>query len=127
MTVDSRAPSSSAFPARLTSGLPDGDPIARVRAGDRALVEVLMRRHNQRLYRTARAIVQDEVEVEDILQQAYLNAFNNLDRFEARSQLSTWRTRIVINEPAARRRSSLRVPAVRDGESSAVLAMLASP
>jgi RNA polymerase sigma-70 factor (ECF subfamily) len=127
MTVNSSAPSSSAFPDRLTSALPDGDLIARVRAGERALFEVLMRRHNQRLYRTARAIVQDEVEVEDILQQAYLNAFNNLDRFEARSQLSTWLTRIVINEAAARRRSSLRVPAVRDGESSAVLAMLASP
>ena len=86
-----------------------------------------MRRHNQRLYRTARAIVQDEVEVEDVLQQAYLNAFSHLDRFEARSQLSTWLTRIVINEASARRRSSLRVPAVRDGESSAALAMLASP
>jgi len=127
MTVNSSAPASSAFPDRLTSALPDGDLIARVRAGERALFEVLMRRHNQRLYRIARAIVQDEVEVEDVLQQAYLNAFSHLDRFEARSQLSTWLTRIVINEASARRRSSRRVPAGRDGESSAALAMLASP
>ena len=127
MTVNSSAASSSAFPDGLASALPDGDLIDRVRAGERALFEVLMRRHNQRLYRTARAIIQDEVEVEDVLQQAYLNAFTNLDRFEARSQLSTWLTRIVINEAAARRRSSHRVPAVRDGESPAALALLASP
>src|SRR5262245_59213278 len=125
MTVHSIAASSSAFPDRLTSALPDGDLIARVRAGERALFEVLMRRHNQRLYRTARAIVQDEAEVEDVLQQAYVNAFANLDQFEARSQLSTWLTRIVINEASARRRSSRRRGAARDG-SQAALATLAS-
>jgi RNA polymerase sigma-70 factor (ECF subfamily) len=125
MTVNSGSASSSPLPDGL-AGLPDEDLIARVRAGERALFEILMRRHNQRLYRTARAILQDEVEIEDVLQQAYLNAFANLDRFEARSQLSTWLTRIVINEAAARRRSSLRSPAARGGESSAALATLAS-
>jgi DNA-directed RNA polymerase specialized sigma24 family protein len=44
-----------------------------------------MRRHNQRLYRAARAILQDETEVENALQQAYLNAFAHLDQFEART------------------------------------------
>jgi RNA polymerase sigma factor (sigma-70 family) len=82
-----------------------------------------MRRHNQRLYRAARAILQDETEVENALQQAYLNAFAHLDQFEARAQLSTWLTRIVVNEAAARRRSAHRGG---DGESSAALATLAS-
>ena len=60
-----------------------------------------MRRHNQQLYRAARAILGEEAEVEDVLQQAYLNAFAHLHQFEARSQLSTWLTRIVINEAYA--------------------------
>jgi RNA polymerase sigma-70 factor (ECF subfamily) len=85
--------------------LSDGDLVARIRAGDGGAFEILMRRHNQRLYRAARAIVQDESETEDILQQAYLNAFTHLDQFEARSQISTWLTRIVINEASARRRA----------------------
>jgi RNA polymerase sigma-70 factor (ECF subfamily) len=123
--MDSPAARSLAPPEGLAAALPDGDLVARVRAGERALFEILMRRHNQRLYRTARAIVQDEVEVEDVLQQAYLNAFAHLDQFEARSQLSTWLTRIVI-KAAARRRSSQCGPATRDGESSAALATLAS-
>jgi RNA polymerase sigma-70 factor (ECF subfamily) len=126
MTMNSPAAPSSAPPEGPAAALPDRDLIARVRAGERGLFEILMRRHNQRLYRTARAIVQDEVEVEDVLQQAYLNAFAHLDQFEARSQLSTWLTRIVINEAAARRRSSQYGPATRDGESSAALATLAS-
>ena len=126
MTVNSDPAFSSLPPEGLAAAaLPDGDVIARVRAGERALFEILMRRHNQRLYRTARAIVRDEAEVEDVLQQAYLNAFTNLDQFEARSQLSTWLTRIVINEASARRRSSLRRGAARDG--SEALTTLASP
>src|SRR5687767_11718172 len=86
-----------------------------------------MRRHNQRLYRTARAIVQDEVEVEDVLQQSYLNAFLHLDQFEARSRLSTWLTRIVINEASARRRRSIRTGSIRNrGGSQHDLAALAA-
>src|SRR5438132_2617447 len=60
------------------STLPDAEIVRRVRAGDRALFEILMRRHNQRLYRAARAVVKDENEVEDIMQQAYINAFLHL-------------------------------------------------
>lgn len=94
--------------AGAAESLADVDLIARIRGGDRGLFEVLMRRHNQRLYRAARAILHDESEVEDVLQQAYLNAFAHLDRFEARAQVSTWLTRIVINEACARRRVSSR-------------------
>ena len=85
------------------SSLLDSDIVRRVRAGDRALFEILMRRHNQQIYRAARAIVSDEFEVEDIMQQAYINAYLHLDQFEERSQFSTWLTRIAVNEAIARR------------------------
>jgi len=78
-----------------------------VRAGDRALFEILMRRHNQRLYRAARAVVKDERDVEDVMQQAYINAFTHLHQFEERSQFSTWLTRIVLNEAFGRRQRLL--------------------
>ena len=87
-----------------SAALSDGEIVRRVRAGDRALFEVLMRRHNQRIYRTARAIVKDESEVEDVMQQAYINAFTHLHQFEERSQFSSWLTRIALNEAIGRRR-----------------------
>jgi RNA polymerase sigma-70 factor (ECF subfamily) len=89
----------------LASALSDVEIVERVRAGDRALFEILMRRHNQRVYRTARAVIKDEHEVEDVMQQAYINAFMHLDQFEERSQFSTWLTRIVLNEAFRRRRA----------------------
>src|SRR6476659_6370531 len=85
------------------STLSDADIVKRVRAGERALFEILMRRHNQQLYRAARAIVKDEHEVEDVMQQAYISAFTHLHQFEERSQFSTWLTRIAVNEAIARR------------------------
>jgi RNA polymerase sigma-70 factor, ECF subfamily len=85
------------------SALTDAEIVKRVCAGDPALFEVLMRRHNQRVYRAARAIVKDEAEAEDVMQQAYLNAFTHLGQFEERSQFSTWLTRITVNEALARR------------------------
>ena len=63
-----------------------------------------MRRHNQRVYRAARAVVKDETDVEDVMQQAYINAFTHLDQFEERSQFSTWLTRIALHEAFGRRR-----------------------
>jgi RNA polymerase sigma-70 factor (ECF subfamily) len=86
------------------STLSDVDIVKRVRAGERALFEILMRRHNQRLYRAARAVVNDEYDVEDVMQQAYINAFTHLHQFEERSQFSTWLTRITLNEAFGRRR-----------------------
>src|SRR3954469_17822628 len=83
--------------------LTDAEIVSRVRAGDTALFEVLMRRHNQRVYRAARAVLKDEAEVEDVMQQAYINAFTHLHQFEERSEFSTWLTRIVLNEAFARR------------------------
>jgi len=87
-----------------TSNMADAEVVARVRAGDTALFELLMRRHNQRVYRVARAVVKDETEAEDVMQQAYINAFRHLDQFEERAQFSTWLTRITLHEALARRR-----------------------
>ena len=97
-------PGSEGRSAAPASTLSDADIVKRVRAGERALFEILMRRHNQRLYRAARAVVKDEDEVEDVMQQAYFNAFTHLHQFEERSQFSTWLTRITLNEAFGRRR-----------------------
>src|SRR5436309_9998145 len=87
-----------------TASLADAELVERVRGGETALFEILMRRHNQRVYRVARAIVKDESETEDVMQQAYINAFVHLKQFEKRAQFSTWLTRITLYEALARRR-----------------------
>jgi len=80
----------------------DEDVVARVLGGNTALFETLMRRHNRRLYRAARSIVRDDAEAEDVLQQAYVEAFAHLSQFEGRARFATWLTRIVIHEALAR-------------------------
>src|SRR5580765_924443 len=86
------------------AGLPDTEIVRRVRAGDSAAFEILMRRHNQRVYRVVRAVVKDEADVEDVMQQAYISAFTHLHQFEERSQFSTWLIRIALHEAFGRRR-----------------------
>src|SRR5712692_4170247 len=61
-----------------------------------------MRRHNPRIYRVARAIVKDEEEAEDVMQQAYVNAYTHLDQFAGRAKFSTWLSRIATYEAYAR-------------------------
>jgi RNA polymerase sigma-70 factor, ECF subfamily len=84
--------------------LDDEQVVARVLAGELALFEILMRRHNQRLYRIARSIVRNDLEAEDVVQQAYLAAYANLAQFAGVARFSTWLTRIGINEALARTR-----------------------
>ena len=120
--VPPHSPADESPPALMS----DAAIVARVRTGEPALFEILMRRHNQRLYRAARAVIRDEHEVEDVLQQAYLSAFVHLDQFEARSALSTWLTRIVLNEAFARRKSLQRAAtmvAAEDAENGQRTAM----
>lgn len=90
--------------ATVRAALSDADVVRRVRAGETSLFEILMRRHNQRIYRVARSVLGSESEVEDVMQQAYLNAFLHLHQFEERSRFSTWLTRIALNEAFSRRR-----------------------
>ena len=84
--------------------LTDEQVVDLVIAGQTALFEVLMRRHNERVYRTARAIVRDEHEAEDVMQQAYVNAYAHLRQFGGRSRFSTWLLRIAVNEAISRAR-----------------------
>jgi RNA polymerase sigma-70 factor (ECF subfamily) len=80
----------------------DEDIVQRVLAGETTLFELLMRRYNERLYRAARAITRDEREAEDVVQQAYVNAYAHLRQFKAVAQFGTWLTRIAVNESLAR-------------------------
>ena len=93
------------------SALPDQDLVARVVAGGAEAFRVIIQRYNRRLYRVARGVVRDDAEAEDVLQEAYVRAFAALPRFRAESSLSTWLTRIVMNEAIGRLRLKR-----RDGE-----------
>src|SRR5438874_5796189 len=82
----------------------DQEIVSRVLAGETALYELIMRRYNQRLYRAVRAILRDENETEDVMQDAYVRAYQHLNQFAGRSQFSTWLTRIAVHEALARLR-----------------------
>lgn len=86
----------------------DAELARLVATGDTVAFEQLMRRHNRALYRTARSILRENAEAEDALQDAYLLAYRNIDKFRGESSLSTWLTRIVVNEAIARSRKSSR-------------------
>src|SRR5262245_26578576 len=77
--------------------LSDQELVDRVRGGARDEFEVLVRRHNQRLYRAARAIMKSDDEAEDIVQQAWLEVFRNLAQFRGDAAFTTWATRIAVN------------------------------
>jgi RNA polymerase sigma-70 factor, ECF subfamily len=85
-----------------TGALSDEQVVERVLAGETALYEVVMRRYNTRLYRVARAILKNEGEAEDVMQDAYVRAFQHLDQFAGRAKFSTWLTRIAVHEALAR-------------------------
>jgi RNA polymerase sigma-70 factor (ECF subfamily) len=91
-------------PARAPSGLDDRALTARVARGDHAAFEALMRRHNSRLFRVARAVLKDDAEAEDVLQDAYLDAFRHVGDFRGDAQVGTWLARIVINQALMRLR-----------------------
>lgn len=111
-------------PAAHHEGPDDLQVVARVLAGEVALFELLMRRHNQRLFRAARAIVKDDDEAEDVMQDAYVNAYMNLAQFSGRARFASWLTRIAVHEALARARK--RGP-VREVEDEAMTSDRASP
>lgn len=86
----------------------DRDFVARIAAGDHAAFALLMRKHNRMLFRTARAILRDDAEAEDALQDAYLAAYRAMPGFRGDSRLSTWLVRIVANQALERRRKLVR-------------------
>src|SRR6187397_2557836 len=96
----------------------DADLVARVLGGDKGAYEVLIRRHNQRLFRAARAIVRDDDEAEDVVQHVWVAVYQKLAGFRGDAALTTWLTRIVVNEALGRRRRRQRGEhlALIDGE-----------
>jgi len=94
-----------------TETLSDEEVVSRVLRGEKGLFELIIRRHNERLFRISRSYVRDDDEAEDIMQEAYVKAYEQLPRFEGRSQFATWLIRILINEALARvRRRQRMVP-----------------
>jgi RNA polymerase sigma-70 factor (ECF subfamily) len=100
--------------SKVTVVVSDEELVSRVLAGERALFEVVMRRHNPRVYRTIRAILRDEAEVEDAMQQSYLLAYTHLAEFAGASTFATWLTRIAVNEALGRLRKRARLVSVQD-------------
>jgi len=105
--------------AAVNTLLTDAELARRVAERDEAASRQLMRRHNRILYRTARSILKDDAEAEDVLQEAYLRAFHAIGAFRGESKLSTWLIRIVANEALARLRKRTRaaqaIPVLHDG------------
>ncbi len=100
-------------------GFSDEEVVTRVLQGQTALFEVLMRRHNERIYRAVRAILRDDREAEDVMQQAHVNAYAHLRQFDRRAAFATWLTRIAVNEAIARARRQGRYESL-DGEDGVV-------
>lgn len=80
----------------------------RCAARDREAIEHVVRTNNQRLFRAAWSILKSRPDAEEVVQAAYLSAFANIESFEGRSSLSTWLTRITVNEALGRRRTEER-------------------
>jgi RNA polymerase sigma-70 factor, ECF subfamily len=88
--------------------LDDIDLVSRALARDVDAFCTIVKRNNQRLYRIARGVIRDDAEAEDIVQEAYVKAFAHLASFRGDSSLSTWLSRITINEALGRLRSKRR-------------------
>jgi RNA polymerase sigma-70 factor, ECF subfamily len=88
----------------LTS-LDDVDLVSHARAGSSDAFRTIMQRHNCRLYRVARGVTGNDIEAEDVVQESYLRALTHLDTFRGEARLSTWLTRIVLNEALGRMRA----------------------
>src|SRR3712207_4949661 len=86
------------------SVLEDVDLISKARGGNADAFRIIMQRHNRRLYRVARGVTGSDLEAEDVVQESYLRAFTHLHTFRGEAQLSTWLTRIVLNEALGRAR-----------------------
>ena len=92
------------LPQMPPSGDSDSELVRRARTRDEAAVRAIMQSNNRRLYRLARGILRNDGEAEDVVQETYVRAFTHLDQFHGDSSLSTWLSRIAINEALGRLR-----------------------
>lgn len=104
-------PDAQQQPYAAISGLTsEPELVSRAADGDQLAFEAIMRRHNRILFRTARSIIKNDDEAEDVLQEAYLRAWHALSHFRSESKLSTWLISIVVNEALGRlRRTSAQI------------------
>jgi RNA polymerase sigma-70 factor (ECF subfamily) len=101
--------------------LGDAELVVLARQPDGDAFRTIMQRHNKRLYRIARAVMHNDSEAEDVVQEAYLHAFANLPAFRGDSSLATWLSRIVLNEAfgrSRRRRQMVDLTEIEDGQPS---------
>ncbi len=99
----------------------DEEILERIRGGGLESFEVVMRRYNQRIYRTVRAILREEDETTDVMQEAYVNAFSHLAVFSCRARFSTWLTRIAVHEAPGRLRKRKRLEPLEETDSEDLL------
>ena len=108
---------------RTNTALDEAELVHRIGRHDHAAFEALMRQHNGRLFRIARAILKDDADAEDAVQDGYIDAYRHIDSFRGDSQLGTWLVRIVANQALMRLRKQKRervvVPFERDAPGAA--------
>lgn len=97
---------------KLDPRMPDEELAHRVAGGEEAAIRLLTKRYNQTLFRTARAILRDDAEAEDAVQEAYLKAIRAISNFRSDAKLSTWLIRITVNEALAKLRRAKRTAEV---------------
>jgi RNA polymerase sigma-70 factor, ECF subfamily len=98
------------------AGLPETELVALAKLGRAEAFRAIMQRCNQRLFRTARSVVSDDAEAEDVLQEAYVRAFQGIESFRGESGVLTWLTTIVLNEARGRLRKRRRTVALDEVE-----------
>ena len=94
---------STALITNAACAMTDEEVVERVKAGETALFEVIMRRYNQRIYRVIRSILGNDGEAEEVTQEAYVRSYMHLNQFDGRAKFSTWLTKIAVHEALARR------------------------
>jgi RNA polymerase sigma-70 factor (ECF subfamily) len=99
---------------RATSELSDEQVVRRVLEGDPPLFEVLMRRHNPRVFRVARSVLLDDARAEDLAQEAWVRVYERLHQFAGEARFSTWLTKIVLHEAWARARKARRLQPITE-------------
>ena len=93
---------------KLEPNIADADLAREIAAGNQEAMRLLMRRYNQTLFRTARAILRDDAEAEDAVQEAYISAYRSIGSYRSEARLSTWLVRIAVNEALMRLRKTRR-------------------
>jgi RNA polymerase sigma-70 factor, ECF subfamily len=114
MSLLARGPEPAGLPPRQAPAPPDAELVTRARHGDSLAFELVMRRHNRRLFRIARGLVWNDVEAEDVLQESYVRAYARLGDLADGQALAAWLARIVANEALGRCRSAARVVSLEE-------------